>query len=64
MPAKFPVIGFDPWKSEPERVERQARRARIRFLVGNFAKGLFWGLVIAAVFALILRISAPALLTI
>lgn len=60
MPALYPVIGFDPWDSEPERAVRAARRARIWFAIRtiarNFVEGIFLGLVIAGVAALILRI--------
>lgn len=54
MPALYPVIGLDPWKSEPEIAQRAARRARVRFFLRNFAEGLFWGLMAAAVIALAL----------
>lgn len=60
MPALYPVIGFDPWDSEPERAIRAARRARICFAVRtvcrNFVEGLFLGVVIAGVAALVLRV--------
>lgn len=56
MPARYPVIGFDPWRSEPEEAARAARRARVRFFLRNFAEGLFWGLMIAAAISLALNL--------
>lgn len=46
MPPQFPVIGFDPWKSEPERAVQCARRARILFVLRNIGEGLCWGIIL------------------
>lgn len=56
MPAKYPVIGLDPWRSEPESVDRQARRDFRRFLLRNFLQGVCLGILVAAAIALLLRL--------